>query len=80
MLGVPYRQDITGQRYGTEHADIQVILDATREQLEGAPAFVWLDQQNTTEKKSETNPAVIWGLLGTGEARKNSVGLLFKIR
>ena len=43
-------------RYDTEHADIQVILDATREQLESAPAFVWLDQQNTNEKKGETVP------------------------
>ena len=43
-------------RYDTEHADIQVILDATREQLESAPAFVWFDQQNTNEKKGETVP------------------------
>ena len=43
-------------RYDTEHADIQVILDATREQLESAPAFVWLDQQNTNDKKGETVP------------------------
>ena len=43
-------------RYDTEHANIQVILDATREQLESAPAFVWLDQQNTNEKKNEPVP------------------------
>ena len=43
-------------RYDTEHADIQVILDATREQLESAPAFVWLDQQTLNEKKSEQVP------------------------
>ncbi len=40
-------------RNDPEHDDIQVVLDATREQLENAPAFVWLDQQDKTMKKSE---------------------------
>jgi putative membrane protein len=40
-------------RNDTEHDDIEVVLNATREQLENAPSFVWLDQQNTNGKRSE---------------------------
>jgi putative membrane protein len=39
-------------RNDTEHDNIEIVLKATREQLENAPTFVWLDQQ-PSGKKSE---------------------------
>jgi putative membrane protein len=32
-------------RFDTEHSNVQIVLNASKEQLEAAPAFVWLDQQ-----------------------------------
>jgi putative membrane protein len=40
-------------RYDSEHSDMDIVLNATRDQLENAPSFVWLDQQNTNGKRSE---------------------------
>ena len=39
-------EDRREARYDSEHADIVVVLNATREQLESAPAYVWLDDQD----------------------------------
>jgi putative membrane protein len=40
-------------RNDTEHEDMVIVLNATREQLENAPSFVWLDQQTANDKRSE---------------------------
>jgi putative membrane protein len=40
-------------RNDTEHENMVIVLDATRDQLENAPGFVWLDQQAANAKKSE---------------------------
>ena len=40
-------------RNDTEHDKIVIVLNATREQLENAPSFVWLDQQTANDKRSE---------------------------
>ena len=34
-------------RVDTEHSDIRIVLNTTKEDLEAAPAFAWLDQQNS---------------------------------
>lgn len=34
-------------RFDSEHSDIRVVLNATKEQLEAAPEFVWLDDQRS---------------------------------
>lgn len=46
-------EDVREARYDSEHEDIEIVLNASREQLENAPSFVWLDQQDLTEKRSE---------------------------
>jgi len=40
-------------RNDTEHDNMVVVLNATREQLENEPSFVWLDQQAANSKRSE---------------------------
>jgi len=39
-------KDAREARYDSEHGNIEILLNATREQLEKAPSFVWLDQQD----------------------------------
>ena len=34
-------------RFDTEHSDIRIVLNTTKEDLEAAPAFAWLDEQNS---------------------------------
>jgi putative membrane protein len=36
-------RDNRAARFDSEHSNIEVVLDATKEQLEAAPEFVWLD-------------------------------------
>ena len=40
-------------RFDTEHSNIRIVLDATKEQLEAAPEFVWLDEQSTGSAREE---------------------------
>src|SRR5262245_29821969 len=40
-------------RFDTEHSNIQIVLNASKEQLEAAPEFVWLDQQNADNARNE---------------------------
>jgi putative membrane protein len=40
-------------RFDTEHSNVQIVLDASKEQLEAAPEFVWLDQQNADNARNE---------------------------
>ncbi len=43
-------RDARNARFDSEHSDIKVVLDATKEQLEAAPEFVWLDDQRSRER------------------------------
>jgi putative membrane protein len=40
-------------RFDTEHQDIRIVLNTTKEDLEAAPAFAWLDEQNSENVKRE---------------------------
>jgi putative membrane protein len=40
-------------RFDTEHSNVQIVLNASKEQLEAAPEFVWLDQQNADTARDE---------------------------
>ena len=40
-------------RFDTEHSDIRIVLNTTKEDLKSAPAFAWLDQQNSEDAKRE---------------------------
>jgi hypothetical protein len=40
-------------RFDTEHQDIRIVLNTTKEDLEAAPAFAWLDEQNSENAKRE---------------------------
>jgi putative membrane protein len=46
-------QDRAASRFDTEHANIDIVLNATQEQLEKAPQFVWLDEQDTEGERDE---------------------------
>ncbi len=45
--------DARAARYDTEHNDIRIVLNASKEQLEAAPEFLWLDQQ--TNKRAQAD-------------------------
>lgn len=48
------RRGESGRRIGTtRNMRTLIVLNASREQLENAPSFVWLDQQDLTEKRIE---------------------------
>ena len=38
-------------RFDTEHQEIRIVLNTTKEDLEAAPAFAWLDEQNTEKRE-----------------------------
>jgi putative membrane protein len=40
-------------RFDTEHSNVQIVLNASKEELEAAPEFVWLDQQNADNARNE---------------------------
>jgi sporulation protein YlmC with PRC-barrel domain len=40
-------------RFESEHSNIKVVLDATREQLENAAEFLWLDEQDGKRAKAD---------------------------
>lgn len=40
-------------RFDTEHSNIRIVLNATKEQLEAAPEFVWLDEQSAGATRNE---------------------------
>ena len=41
-------------RFDSEHSDIKIVLDATKQQLESAPEFVWLDDQRTDDARDKS--------------------------
>ena len=46
-------KDSVAARFDTEHQDIRIVLNTTKEDLEAAPAFAWLDEQNSENAKRE---------------------------
>ena len=47
------KKDLMAARFDTEHQDIRIVLNTTKEDLEAAPAFAWLDEQNSENAKRE---------------------------
>ena len=46
------KKDSVAARFDTEHQNIRIVLNTTKEDLEAAPAFAWLDEQNTENRVS----------------------------
>lgn len=47
------RQGRTATRYDSEHDNVRIVLNATQEQLERAPQFVWLGEQDRESASEE---------------------------
>jgi putative membrane protein len=47
------KTDSVAARFDTEHQDIRIVLNTTKDDLEAAPTFVWLDEQNPENAKRE---------------------------
>jgi putative membrane protein len=47
------KTDSEAARFDTEHQDIRIVLNTTKEDLEAAPTFAWLDEQNSEDAKRE---------------------------
>ncbi len=47
------KADEAAARFDTEHADIRIVLNTTKEDLEAAPSFAWLDDQDSKNAKRE---------------------------
>jgi hypothetical protein len=47
------KEDAKEARFDTEHSDIRIVLNTTKDDLEAAPAFAWLDEQNSENAKRE---------------------------
>jgi putative membrane protein len=47
------RADARNARFDAEHDDILIVLATTKEDLEAAPDFAWLDEQDTDSVKRE---------------------------
>jgi putative membrane protein len=47
-------------RLDSDHSNMQIVIDATKEQLEAAPSFVWLDEKRDkrADVENETDTAV----------------------
>ena len=43
-------------RFDTEHNNISIVLNASKEQLEAAPAFVWLDDADRRQPLAKSAP------------------------
>ncbi len=41
------KEEAKQARFDTEHSDIRIVLNTTKQDLEAAPAFAWLDEQNS---------------------------------
>lgn len=47
------KEEANQARFDTEHSDIRIVLNTTKDDLEAAPAFAWLDEQNSENAKRE---------------------------
>jgi putative membrane protein len=45
------RRDAAEARFDSEHDDMHIVLNTTKEDLEAAPRFAWLDEQNADQDK-----------------------------
>ena len=45
--------DSTAARFDSEHEDMHVVLNTTKDDLEAAPAFAWLDEQTSDRVQDE---------------------------
>ena len=45
------KTDAMAARFDTEHQDIRIMLNTTKEDLEAAPAFAWLDEQKLRQRQ-----------------------------
>jgi putative membrane protein len=47
------KEESVAARFDTEHTDIRIVLNTTKEDLEAAPAFAWLDEQDSETAKRD---------------------------
>jgi putative membrane protein len=52
------KQDSVGARFDTEHENMHIVLNTTKEDLEAAPEFAWLDQQDSDRAQGERERSV----------------------
>jgi putative membrane protein len=45
------KADEAAARFDTEHADMRIVLNTTKEDLEAAPSFAWLDDQDSHKRE-----------------------------
>jgi hypothetical protein len=50
---VDQKADATAARFDSEHANMHIVLNTTKEDLETAPAFAWLDDQGSDSTKDK---------------------------
>ena len=49
------KKESMAARFDSEHADIHIVLNTTKEDLEAAPTFAWLDEQRSDDGQDETS-------------------------
>jgi len=47
------KKDAKAARFDSEHADMHIVLNTTKEDLEAAPAFAWLDEQSSNSTNDQ---------------------------
>jgi putative membrane protein len=47
------KRDAAEARFDSEHADMHIVLNTTKDELEAAPEFVWLDEQSADRAQDE---------------------------
>jgi hypothetical protein len=47
------RRDAAEARFDAEHDDMHIVLKTTKEDLEAAPTFAWLDEQQRSDDAQE---------------------------
>ena len=47
------KRDAAEARFDSEHADMHIVLNTTKEDLEAAPEFAWLDEQGPNRTQDE---------------------------
>ena len=47
------KMDAMAARFDSEHANMHIVLNTTKEDLEAAPAFAWLDEQASDSPKDQ---------------------------
>jgi hypothetical protein len=51
------RADDRSARFDTEHDNMRIVLTTSKEDLEAAPDYAWLDEQNADSAKRDVTPA-----------------------